>query len=335
MDLPPGLHAFLVALQAEKVPIEPRQIAWLQYAFALQPQLDRYRLQSLLASVLIKDETQRAVFDVLFDEWCPDRNFELEAETVPDEAPKHTLPQKSPTRSILRRRTATRPGGQTRPAEAVAEAARKRLTAVRLPLPGKWHWWLLAAGAVAVGFGFFFDISQWLRLPGLSEGMLIALSGGSWLSALLLWRFYKQRELPAPLAVARSGPDWLPLPEAAGRDLELLESEAVRSVVWGVGRFVSEELTRQVDLEKTVGATAWAGGVPRIHYQPAVYPREVWLWQDVVTQDPTLPRLVEELEISLKQAGLPVRRGFFAGVPEQVRWQEGETFSPLVLEGHR
>ena len=52
-------------------------------------------------------------------------------------------------------------------------------------------------------------------------------------------------------------------------------------------------------------------------------------------EDSTLQRAASELEASLVRAGLPVRCGIFADLPDLIRWPEGQTFSPLVLEGHR
>jgi formylglycine-generating enzyme required for sulfatase activity len=66
-----------------------------------------------------------------------------------------------------------------------------------------------------------------------------------------------------------------------------------------------------------------------------MYPREVWLWRDVMVHDATVDRLVSELEGSLQRAGLPVRVGMFAETPDLIGWREGQEFSPLVLEGHR
>jgi hypothetical protein len=58
---------------------------------------------------------------------------------------------------------------------------------------------------------------------------------------------------------------------------ELLEPEALRAAVWGVERFVSEDETRTIDIDKTTAATARAGGLPTMRFEHATYPREVWL----------------------------------------------------------
>ena len=110
-------------------------------------------------------------------------------------------------------------------------------------------------------------------------------------------------------------------------------AEALRSAVWGVERFVSEDETRAIDVDETTAATARAGGLPTIRFD-ATYPREVWLWRDEMVQDPTVDRVLTELERSLSRAGLPVCVGTFTDTPALILWREGK-FSTLVLEGHR
>ena len=105
--------------------------------------------------------------------------------------------------------------------------------------------------------------------------------------------------------------------------------------MWGVERFVSEDETRAIDVDETTAATARAGGLPTIRFEHATYPREVWLWRDEMVQDPTVDRVLTELERSLSRAGLPVRVGTFTDTPALILWREGQEFSTLVLEGHR
>jgi formylglycine-generating enzyme required for sulfatase activity len=117
--------------------------------------------------------------------------------------------------------------------------------------------------------------------------------------------------------------------------VELLAADEIRKLVWSIGRFVSEDLTRHVDIARTVQATAHAGGMAVMHYQHVIHPREVWLWVDEATQDLAMHRLIWELQYSLGRAGLPCRRACFRELPEPVTWEEGQSFSPLSLEGHR
>ena len=67
----PGLDDFLTALRFEGIPIGPQELVWLQHAFSLEPSLDRQNLHDLLACALLKDASHRAIFEALFDDWCP------------------------------------------------------------------------------------------------------------------------------------------------------------------------------------------------------------------------------------------------------------------------
>jgi formylglycine-generating enzyme required for sulfatase activity len=164
-------------------------------------------------------------------------------------------------------------------------------------------------------------------------GVVLALAALA-LATIAGERYRRERALPQPVP-AGEGPAWLPRLTLEVGAPELLDGEQIRTLVWGIGRFVSEDLTDQVDPERTVAATARAGGIAELRYRHVVYPREVWLWQDEATEDPSLQRLADELEVSLDRAGLPVRRGWFAEVPDVLRWREGQEFSPQIFEGHR
>jgi hypothetical protein len=163
-----------------------------------------------------------------------------------------------------------------------------------------------------------------------------ALAWLSFLTGAFLWSRYRRRDkIPEPEAPPGPGPIWVPLRSSGKTAPELVNRDALRTAVWGVERFVSEEETATVDVGRTVAATASAGGLPTIRYEHAAYPREVWLWRDVMVQNPTVDRVVNELEGSLTRAGLPIRVGTFAETPNLIGWREGQEFSPLVMEGHR
>ncbi len=349
MSFPPGLDAFLTALRADGVPVDRLAVTRLQHAFRLEPALNRVSLKHLLTCTLLKDSKHHAVFEALFEEWCPDAPFAVAEEAVAETAavvvqlPAETVkPAVSPAYSPPVLPTATQPielpravstptPPPLRKAQVSPLAWLRRRLRFRLPAPFI-SWRLLAVIAVC---GLALSL-PWKFSTGEYRWLWAALGLIAWSSALFFWRTYQDRApLPAAAPAPRGGPTWAPLSALAAQGPALLDAEQVRTLVWGVGRFVSEDLTRQLDLKQTVAATARSGGVPIIHYQRATYPREVWLWRDTQSEDALSRRLVEELMLSLNRAGLPVRSGVFRDFPEWVRWREGQEFSPLVLEGHR
>jgi formylglycine-generating enzyme required for sulfatase activity len=118
-------------------------------------------------------------------------------------------------------------------------------------------------------------------------------------------------------------------------DLSILEPEERESIVWGVGRFVSEEKTARIDLAATVRATAGAGGRIELRYVPRSWHREIWLWLDEAAADPRLRRVADEVEQALSRHGLPVERAFFRGAPEVLYSADGRRFRPREIEDRR
>jgi formylglycine-generating enzyme required for sulfatase activity len=96
----------------------------------------------------------------------------------------------------------------------------------------------------------------------------------------------------------------------------LLGDEEREGLVWGIGRYVGEEPTRALDIERSVRVTAAAGGLPALRYRGEARYRSVWLWLDEAADDPTLPSIAREIEAALAQAGLPVERATYWAVPE-------------------
>ncbi|MCB1809410.1 MAG: hypothetical protein KDJ99_30900, partial [Candidatus Competibacteraceae bacterium] len=116
---------------------------------------------------------------------------------------------------------------------------------------------------------------------------------------------------------------------------ELLDARQQESLVWGIGRFVSEELTRRLDLAATVQATARQGGIPSLQFERAHYQREVWLWLDETADDRAIERLAQEIETVLQAYGLRVERAGFRGVPERLLTLEGNVFAPREIDERR
>jgi formylglycine-generating enzyme required for sulfatase activity len=152
----------------------------------------------------------------------------------------------------------------------------------------------------------------------------------------LLWLRYSRRaRLPRPLPLPAEGPAWLPFLPPPERGPRLLAPDDVRDLVFGVERFVGEDWTGRLDVPRTVAATARAAGVVQLVPEREVRAREVWLWQDELAGEPSLELVADDVEHVLARAGLDVRRGFFAGTPDDITWRDGDRFSPLDLEGRR
>jgi hypothetical protein len=176
-------------------------------------------------------------------------------------------------------------------------------------------------------------IDQPLRLP---PWLLVVLGVGAWLGAFGLYLLYRRRKrLPPPDPEPGAGPAWVPLVDTGEAGGRFVDAEARRLLIWNVGRFESEETTRRIDLPATTAATARAAGVIQIRHERAVYPREIWLWEDELCPDPALPALAGELAQGLGRAGLALRRGGFPEVPHQVCWGQGDCIEPLMIEGHQ
>lgn len=156
------------------------------------------------------------------------------------------------------------------------------------------------------------------------------------LAAAGLWRRLGRRTwLPAPAPPpTRPGPSRVPLRSPdAGR--QLLDAGDEDVMVWGVGRFVSDEVTDRLSVRSTIEATADAAGRPVLRYERAHRQREVWLWIDEAVDAPAVRRLVDEVEGALAEAGLPVERATFWGVPERLTLPDGRVVAPAELDERR
>jgi hypothetical protein len=158
------------------------------------------------------------------------------------------------------------------------------------------------------------------------------------LAATGLWLALKrQRWLPKPepLPIRKGAPRILLQGEPVGP--VLLNPEQQEALVWGIGHFEAEALTRKLDIPATVRATARAAGIPTLEFHSARYQREVWLWLDeaVAAADANLARLAEEIEGLLSAHGLAVERATFWGVPWFLSTVHGQVFAPKEVEERR
>lgn len=178
-------------------------------------------------------------------------------------------------------------------------------------------------------------LAGWLWLLLLPGGVAAALA----LSRLRRNDLTLPEVLKTPLA---KGPPRI-LPSApdshSGVVPRLLDRQQAEAVVWGIGRFVSEDRTKTLDVPDSVRATVRAGGLPRLRFHPARHTREVWFWlDDSLADDSPLRRLATELSTALRRGGLHVEVALFSGLPDHLERQgpgEGSVFCPAEVEDRR
>ena len=335
MDNFKHLAIFLEELQDAGIPVGLRELDWLQRIFVLQPALDRQGLREVLRCTLIKTPQHRQRFDDLFDVMYP---LELPEPSVDEERTDIDAPEEFQEVSEEPVTTAT----STQTEDPQSPPVGQKPERFHLPLlsqtPARWAWpgiVLIVVGVGTLAAFFWFVQPHRLSSSQLADDLCGLLGIALWLLAYWLWRRYQQRHAPPGPVSMTSGPAWQPLPPAPSGGMEMLSPPEIRQMVWSVGRFVSEDVTHYMDMPRTVNATARAGGQVVLHYQRAIHAREVWLWVDQATHDLAMDRLVWEVRTSLERAGLPYRSGSFRGIPDPVTWEEGESFTPLSLEGHR
>ena len=163
-------------------------------------------------------------------------------------------------------------------------------------------------------------------------------------SALALYRL-RRNDLALPevfkAPLGKSRPRILPgVPEASSTAVpRLLDRQEAEAVVWGIGRFVSEDRTQTLDVPCSVRATVRAGGLPQLRFHAARHTREVWFWaDDSLADDSPLRRLAAELSVALRRGGLQVEVALFSGLPDHLERQgpgEGSKFCPAEVEDRR
>jgi formylglycine-generating enzyme required for sulfatase activity len=165
---------------------------------------------------------------------------------------------------------------------------------------------------------------------------LLGLASG----ATLVWLRRNDLALPPVLpAPPDKGPsDILPtVPAGDAAPLRLVSLAEQDALIFGIGRFVSEDRTRHLDLAGSVAKTAQLGGCPQLVFAAARYPREVWFWlDDSLALDHPLRRLEHELSQTLRRGGLQVEQAVFYGVPDRLEASDkAAPFCPAELEDHR
>jgi hypothetical protein len=142
---------------------------------------------------------------------------------------------------------------------------------------------------------------------GLGVWLLMARGRGRWLPSVP-----RAQAVPGAVALARGAVN-----SASGT--LFLDAQDEETLVWGVGRFISDELSHALDIDRTVHETAAAYGRPVLRYEAARYNREVWLWVDESMDSPVARHLARDLAHTLRSSGLPVTVATFWGIPTQLR----------------
>ena len=106
-------------------------------------------------------------------------------------------------------------------------------------------------------------------------------------------------------------------------DYHLLSGEQRREMNWGISRYQSEQPLNRLNIPLSVKRSATAG-MPQLAFEHSSQEREVWLWQDQSSMNPDLSRLAGEITHTLQRANISVQRGYFRGLPSQVKSPQGE-----------
>ncbi len=358
----PGLEALLAALGEAGLRIGVTERLRLQQVFDLAPELGPNpeqtpkRLKSLLRALLVKRTQDRADFDRIFEAWLRHTDSLLQPTASPSDIDRRLHPEAAgaqPWQRRLRTLLCTpayligagilllalligfmvifsqpEPPPPFEPPETAVEVPDPdpdpETTTPKDPRQRKFTSWVPQLTVVPTK-------PQWTGWPLLGCGLLALLSAlGLWLS------LGRKSWLPqAELLPSRKGPPRIFLSPAHETFSALLNTRQQETLVWGIGRFVAEESTRQLDLPATVRATARGAGFTQLIFRQARYHREVWLWLDDAADDPTLPLINNEVETALSIHGLRVERALFRGIPDQLQTESGARFAPHEVEERR
>ena len=354
----PGLEALLTALGEAglRVGVSERlrlqQVSDLAPDFGPNPKQTPRRLKAVLRALLVNNEKDRADFDRIFEAWLRHTDSLLQPTASPSDTDRRPHPEtpiaqpwhqrlqtllrtpvvqisagillfavligfmvlfsqpKSPPPIELPKPSEVKPETDT----IAPKDPRQRQFTSWVPqltvIPAKLYW----TGWPLLGFG------------GLA--LLIALGLWVWLGR----KSWLPQAAPLP---ARKGPPRIFLSPAPSAISTLLDTRQQETLVWGIGRFVAEESTRQLDLPATVRATARGAGFAQLIFRQARYHREVWLWLDDAVVDPTLPLISNEVETALTAHGLSVERALFRGIPDQLQMESGGRFAPREVDERR
>jgi formylglycine-generating enzyme required for sulfatase activity len=350
----PGLDGLLARLRSAGIAVGPEEWVRLYHTLTLEPPHTRAEWQARLSCLLAKDLPQQDVLEQVFEPWW--QTVERQLADLEHKAGK--VSRKTPEGQVPSGASGVPEDTETEKETGAGPPARRWgwLGAAGLAVAtGLLWWWLhstppevlveppptvpLPQSDVEIPFQPAKQAWYWapeievvspqpfwrLVLPTLAVPMLLGLLG---------WRFRRLRSPPPPAEARRAGPAWRPLlPPLASETL--LSPADLQLAALGVEHFLSETPTRQLDAAATVAATCREGGIPVVHYLPARFPRELWLWRDALASPPEIRHLIDELAEGLTRRGLPLRRARFWGTPLELLDTQGISLQPLTLEGHR
>lgn len=139
--------------------------------------------------------------------------------------------------------------------------------------------------------------------------------------------FLARCRFPKPIDAPKASGNWTQTQQEHG--LKVLSDHTLRDITWNVDKFVTENLTQDIDSHKTVKSSAQAGGIPTLHYLNAKERRQVWIWRDAWLANEAASRMTCEILADLELAGLPAKEGVFHRFPEIIHWTNGPSSSPL------
>lgn len=163
--------------------------------------------------------------------------------------------------------------------------------------------------------------SPWPRLIWPLMLFLSAGTGFFWLLHHAIQRIQVRERKPLDIS-QRNGRIFLP-PMGEKPAYHLLNGQARREMCWGVSHYLSGIPLNKLDVPRTVVATA-KNALPTIQFLSAHKEREVWLWQDSGSDNPDLGLLANEITKALQEVSIFVNRGYFNGLPMEVRNPQGE-----------
>ncbi len=354
--MPTTLDTLLQALRQAGLHVGVTEMLRLQQVFARQPErlpgddaAARRRLKTLLRAIIVKSQDEQPTFERVCDAWLQRADQDMQRLSEPPPA-----------------RVSTPKRDQSTPGRWQAQRVVRALAGVALVLLVIGVYWanppdhkpptppapppsaeppptrdaaLADTGTHPRQRSFTNHVPQ-LRIVAaqpLSRLWLLGLSGCGLLTAMGVWSHLRRRRfVPAPAPPpTRQGPPRVFLTPPTLQEPQFLDTRQQETLVWGISRFIADAPTPRLDLAATVHATARAGGLPTLRYQPATYQREVWLWVDDTAEDSAMTRLADEVEATLLAHGLVVERAVFRGLPERLRTATGEVLTPRDLDERR